>query len=55
MAKNVEIKKTVFDRKEYISTIDNRFKFFKEPDPVVDPDTVEELLDYTINCILLYL
>tara|TARA_R100001509_G_scaffold41780_2_gene22430 strand:+ start:6914 stop:7948 length:1035 start_codon:yes stop_codon:yes gene_type:complete len=43
MAKNVEIKKTVFDRKEYISTIDNRFKFFKEPDPVVDPDTVEEL------------
>ena len=43
MAKNVEIKKTVFDRKEFISTIDNKFRFFREPDPVVDPDTVEEL------------
>ena len=43
MSKRVEIKKTVFDRKEYFSTIDNKFKFFKEPEPVVDPDTVEEL------------
>lgn len=43
MSKKVEIKKTVFDRKEYVSVIDNKFKFFKEPEPVVDPDTVEEL------------
>ena len=43
MAKRVDIKKTVFDRKKYIGVIDSKFKFFKEPEPVVDPDTVEEL------------
>lgn len=43
MAKKIEIKKTVFNRSEYVSAIDNKFKFFKEPEPVVDPDTVEEL------------
>ena len=43
MAKRVEIKKTVLDRKQYKSTIDSRFKFFKELEPVVDPDTVQEL------------
>ncbi len=43
MSKKVEIKKTVFDRNEYVSVIDNKFKFFKEPEPVVDPDTIEEL------------
>ena len=43
MAKNVEIKKTVFDRQSYRGVIDSKFKFFKELEPVVDPDTVEEL------------
>lgn len=43
MAKKVEIKKTVFDRKGYRGVIDSKFKFFKELEPVVDPDTVEEL------------
>lgn len=43
MAKKVDIKKTVLDRKQYKSTIDSRFKFFKELEPVVDPDTVQEL------------
>ena len=43
MAKRVDIKKTVFDRKKYTGIIDSKFKFFKEPEPVVDPDTVEEL------------
>ena len=43
MAKRVEIKKTVLDNKQYRSTIDSKFKFFKELEPVVDPDTVEEL------------
>lgn len=43
MAKKVEIKKTVFDKKEYRGIIDSKFKFFKEPEPVVDPDTIEEV------------
>jgi len=43
MAKKVEIKKTVFDKKEYRGIIDSKFKFFREPEPVVDPDTIEEL------------
>lgn len=43
MAKKVEIRKTVLDRKQYKSTIDSRFKFFKELEPVVDPDTIQEL------------
>ena len=43
MGKNVEIKKTVFDRKGFQGVIDNKFKFFKEPDPIVDNDTVQEL------------
>ena len=43
MGKKVEIKKTVFDRKGFNGVIDSRFKFFKEPIPTVDPDTVQEL------------
>jgi hypothetical protein len=43
MAKRVEIKKTVLDKKQYKSTIDSKFKFFKELEPVVDPDTIQEL------------
>ncbi len=43
MARKVDIKKTVLDNKQYRSTIDSKFKFFKELEPVVDPDTVEEL------------
>ena len=43
MAKRVEIKKTVFNKKTFKEVIDTRFKEFKELPPVVDPDTVEEL------------
>lgn len=43
MAKRVDIKKTVFDRKKYTGVIDSKFKFFKELEPIVDPDTIEEL------------
>ena len=43
MDRKVEIKKTVFNRDEYKSTIDRNFKFYKEPEPLIDPDTVEEL------------
>jgi chemotaxis protein histidine kinase CheA len=43
MAKKVEIKKTVFNRKEFNGVIDSKFRFFKEPEPVTDPDTVQEL------------
>lgn len=43
MAKKVEIKKTVFDKVSYSDVIDRKFKFFKDPEPVIDTDTVEEL------------
>ena len=43
MDKKVQIQKTVLDRTGFKDFIDNSFKFFKEPDPVVDTDTVEEL------------
>ncbi len=43
MDRKVDIKKTVFNRDGYKSTIDRNFKFYKEPEPLIDPDTVEEL------------
>jgi len=43
MDRKVEIKKTVFDRDGYKKTIDRNFKFYKDPEPLIDPDTVEEL------------
>jgi len=43
MAKKVEIKKTVFNRKEFNGVVDSKFRFFTEPEPVTDPDTVQEL------------
>ena len=43
MDKKVQIQKTVLDRAGFKDFIDNKFNFFKEPEPVVDPDTVEEL------------
>lgn len=43
MDRKVDIKKTVFDRDGYKKTIDRNFKFYKEPEPLIDPDTVEEL------------
>ena len=43
MDKKVEIKKTVFNRAEYKDVIDRKFKFYKEDEPIIDPDTVEEL------------
>lgn len=43
MAKKVQIQKTVLDRTEFKDTIDRNFKFYREPEPVVDPDTVGEL------------
>lgn len=43
MAKNVQIKKTVFDRTGFSETIDRKFSFYTIPEPEVDPDTIEEL------------
>jgi multidrug efflux pump subunit AcrA (membrane-fusion protein) len=43
MDKKVQIQKTVLDRAGFKDFIDNKFNFFKEPEPIVDPDTVEEL------------
>lgn len=43
MAKKVEIKKTVFNRESFQQVVDREFKFFKELEPVVDPDSIEEL------------
>ena len=43
MDKKVQIKKTVLDRNGVRDFIDSKFTFFKDPDPVVDNDTVEEL------------
>lgn len=43
MDRKVDIRKTVFNRDGYKSTIDRNFKFYKEPEPLIDPDTVEEL------------
>ena len=43
MAKKIKITKTVLDRSGFKETINNQFTFFKEPDPVIDPDTIGEL------------
>ena len=43
MAKKIEIKKTVFNRESFQQVVDREFKFFKELEPVVDPDSIEEL------------
>ena len=43
MDKKVKIQKTVLDRSDFNNVIDNKFKFYVEPEPVVDTDTVEEL------------
>lgn len=43
MDKKVQIQKTVLDRAGFKDFIKNDFQFFKEPEPVVDNDTVEEL------------
>mgnify|MGYP007047343881 CR=1 FL=1 len=42
-SKKVKISKTVFDKSSFKNTIDSKFTFFKEPEPIIDPDTVEEL------------
>jgi len=43
MDKKVQIKKTVLDRTGFKDFIKNDFNFFKEPEPIVDNDTVAEL------------
>ena len=43
MGKKVEIQKTVFNRESFQEVIDREFKYFKELEPIVDPDTIEEL------------
>lgn len=43
MAKTVKIQKTVFNSEEYVDIVDRKFKFFKQPEPIVDTDTIEEL------------
>ena len=43
MGKTVKITKTVFNSEEYSDVIDRQFKIFKQPEPIVDTDTIEEL------------
>lgn len=43
MAKKIQIQKTVFDRSNFKSTVNTKFEFYREPDPVIDPDNVGEL------------
>lgn len=43
MAKTVKIVKTVFNSETYSDVIDRQFKVFKQPEPIVDTDTIEEL------------
>lgn len=43
MGKTVKITKTVFNSEAYTDVIDRQFKIFKQPEPIVDTDTVEEL------------
>ena len=43
MGKTVKIVKTVFNSEAYSDVIDRQFKIFKQPEPVVDTDTIEEL------------
>lgn len=43
MAEKVEITKTVYNNQRFKQIVDTEFNFFKEPDPVQDLDTVEEL------------
>lgn len=43
MGRKVDIKRTVFEKEAYKQVIDRNFKFFKEAEPLIDPDTVEEL------------
>lgn len=43
MAKDIRIKKTVFNQTQFDNVIDRGFKTFKKQEPVVETDTVEEL------------
>ena len=43
MGKTVKISKTVFNSEAYSDVIDRQFNFFKQPEPIVDTDTIEEL------------
>ena len=43
MAEKVELKKTVVSSKSFKEVVDTSFKFFAEPVPAQDPDTIEEL------------
>lgn len=43
MAKTVKIQKTVFNSEEYVDIVDRKFNYFKQPEPIVDTDTIEEL------------
>ena len=43
MAEKINLEKTVYNNKKFKETVDTSFKFFAKPEPVQDPDTVEEL------------
>lgn len=43
MSKEIRIKKTVFDKRDFISVVDRSFTSFVEPEQVIETDTVEEL------------
>lgn len=43
MANEVKIEKTVFKNTDFDKVVDRSFKTFKQPETVVDTDTVDEL------------
>jgi hypothetical protein len=43
MAKQVGIKKTVYNKEQFTKIVDNTFTTYKQPVPEQDPDTIEEL------------
>lgn len=43
MAERVELKQTLLTNSKFKEIVDPSFKYFTEPSPVQDPDTVEEL------------
>jgi hypothetical protein len=43
MAEKITLNKTYLNNKNFKDTVDTSFKFFAEPVPVIDPDTIEEL------------
>jgi hypothetical protein len=43
MAKQVDIRKTVYNKEQFTKIVDNTFNTYKQPIPEQDPDTIQEL------------